>query len=111
MVARKRKQGQKRRLKKYIAIQTDNGKYTDLEEKEVVLLQKMSVIENKIQEMEAHKSEDDQECTEDGDKHKLLEQRNKNTDHLVEMKKQLQETIDINRRIHAQLIRRTDSRN
>ena len=113
MPSRKRKQGQQRRLMKYIASQTGGNTHPD------ALVKREKEIYHKIEEMnkqiEEHKhmlskfknelndAGDGTDTTDNVSKRELHEQQKKHMQFLIDMRNDMVETLHVNRRIYTSL--------
>ena len=99
MTARKRKQGQQRRLKKYIISQTGSADTQSLREKEQLLHDKLKSIESQMDELQKELDHQKQDTTTEFDSG-LMQQKTKRYQYLKDMQDHIRETISINQNIY-----------
>ena len=100
MAARKRKQGQQRRLKKYIFSQTGTTDTTALKTKEDELAHKVSALQDQIASQEEEIRGHLHHTGNGTDVDDIHDVKKKNLAFLIEMKEQFIETIRINKNIY-----------
>lgn len=108
MSQRKRKQGQQRRLHKYLRSQTGTTEPQALLMREQALVEKMEAMDLQIQELTNILTERPVEvdASDSGESAaSLLSQQRTHLDYLHTMRNDLQETLRVNRRIHHALCR------
>ena len=98
MTARKRKQGQQRRLKKYIISQTGSTDTQSLREKEKLLQDKLTSIESQMETLQEELDHQQQDTVEFDTE--LMQQKTKRYQYLKDMKEHIRETILINQNIY-----------
>lgn len=108
MTARKRKQGQQRRLKKYIVSQTGATNTSALLAKNKELVKTVKTLQQQIdslqREITVYTNENNHNMNKDNIAKELFEQKKTNCVYLMEMKEQLLETITLNQRIYSNLM-------
>lgn len=106
MSQRKRKQGQQRRLIKYLRSQTGTTDPQALLMREQTLLEKLVAMDHQIQELTETLDGVPDYAYDAGQssEHKLLSQQRKHLAYLKTMRKDVQENVDVNRRIYEGLV-------
>ena len=106
MSQRKRRQGQKRRLRKYLESQTGTTNPHALVAREHVILQKIEAIDKQIVELTTalqHEATPERD-TDESEKITLREQQRIHVEYLHAMRGDMAETLRVNRRIYEAIV-------